>query len=228
MAYLKAFQNWINNLDGGQVYMRHEGNTVPMEVVPFNGEPGHILYFGDAIDLRKITYNITIPRGTRFCPSNRHSVVADIANPAQNQGSQYYLTLDEPISFNIDGDYFVLNVSINGIRADVVGFDINDIESVKKYEESHTVNMPIFAPAGLRYHVNDADKDPIGLIHSFENRQMIKIEPNSTIILNKGAKIAMKSPVSEACVKDGKCPECENYKNNNMYTELLQDVKAKI
>lgn len=229
MAYIRAFQKWINNIDD-KTYVLGDNKAIVWhnnndnEAIVWHNNDNNIFPLHQAVRVNPFK-KVTIPRGTKFCPSNRHSVLDDV-NPVQNQESQYYLTLDEPLSFNID-DYCVLNVSINGTPFDVVGFDIDDEESVKKYEEVGNCKMPIFAPGGLRYHVNSPAKDPIGLIHSFENRQLITIQPNSTIILHAGTNIVLKTPVSEACVKDGKCPSCENYKNNNLYSKLLADVKAK-
>lgn len=236
MAFFQQVNNWLKTKDINQqirciyetrpnddyinILLNDSGNLYApysaTQIIPMNK---HVSFVSGQ--------TITIPRGTRFCPANRHND-NNVNEPAQNQESQYYLTLDEPLTFDVDTDYYRLNVEINGTRVDIVGFDVNDSESVKKYEMGETCKMPIFAPEGLRYHVNSVAKDPIGLIHSFENRQMITIEPNSTIILHAGTTIVLKTPVSESCVKDGKCPECENYKNNNLYSKILSDVNAKI
>jgi len=239
MDFMHGLQQWLNNNTDLRIY-DHNPNprrdcindilTNPERTI-CGRDPLMVNYDSQMVEtqfvrMRKCNIsNITIPRGTRFCPFDRHNNVVD---PVQNQESRYYLTLDEDLSFDIDADYLSLNVEINGTRVDVVGFDVNDPESVKKYETNGTCKMPIFAREGLRYHVNSVAKDPIGLIHSFENRQMIAIEPNSKITLHTGTKIVLKTPISEACVKDGKCPECENYKNNNLYSQILSDVKAKI
>lgn len=127
-----------------------------------------------------------IPAGTQVCPERRCAI---------NQ-EQFYITLDKSIEIYLDGVDTI--VSINGTMFHVIDSSRYDDKQRANAVADGGAVIPdrkklqsFVVPKGTPYYVNDNVKDPVGLLHSFDADERVRIRQESSVYLPEGTEIVM-------------------------------------
>jgi hypothetical protein len=170
---------------------------------------------------------LTIPAGTRVAPYGR------MDNAANLPYGSFYITLEDDIRIIIDR---VHTVNINSINYNVIPSLITDAEystnnDIRQFRLSDQ-NFKI--KAGVKYHINDVLKDPIGLSHKFNIDQNVILEPESVVILSKNSRIVQNDPqylanVNHLCVNSscvGNNHHNHNPQPNDLFCRIHKDIRC--
>jgi len=159
-----------------------------------------------------------IPTGTQVCPERRYVVNQD----------NYYITLDKDIEIQLDSPDTI--ICINGMM-------LHAIDPVRYDEKQRVANVAVPAvcdgdrkklqsfivPKGTPYYVNDIVKDPVGLLHSFEADERVRIRQGSTVYLPKGTEVVLYDHMYDAAV-----PVPPNKPPNDVHMILKNRTKCTI
>lgn len=141
-----------------------------------------------------------IPAGTQVCPERRSVMNQEL----------YYITLDRSIEIYLDNPDTLVN--INGTTFHVI--------DASRYDAKHRTNsdsgvcpcpvgsvaggvaggicssdrkklQSFVVPKGTPYYVNDNIKDPVGLLHSFDADERVRIRPESSVYLPEETEVIL-------------------------------------
>jgi hypothetical protein len=160
-----------------------------------------------------------IPTGTQVCPERRYVVNQD----------NYYITLDKDIEIQLDSPDTI--ICINGMM-------LHAIDPACYDEKQRVANVAapavcdgdlkklqsFIVPKGTPYYVNDSVKDPVGLLHSFEADERVRIRQGSTVYLPEGTEVVLYDAVAPVPI----LPDANKPVPNNVHMILKNRTKCTI